>query len=109
MKFSIAITLAAAKLISAHATFQSFVVDGEDQGQHFAVRTPSNYNNPIYDVTSSAMVCNGGEATSDYVEVAAGATIGLQWVKPMGARVIGCLRLMLTLQLITLGGTITIR
>jgi lytic cellulose monooxygenase (C1-hydroxylating) len=56
MKSSIAITLAAAKLISAHATFQSFVVDGEDQGQHYAVRTPSNYNNPIYDVTSSAMV-----------------------------------------------------
>lgn len=79
MKSSIAFALAAAKLISAHATFQSIVVDGKDQGQHFAVQTPSNANNPILDVSSSAMICNGGQATSDFVEIAAGSNIGLQW------------------------------
>lgn len=79
MRTSTAFALAAAKLIAAHTTFQSIVVDGEDQGQHFAVETPSNANNPIYDVTSSSMICNGGTATSDFVSVAAGSTIGLQW------------------------------
>ena len=67
-----AIILAAANLAAAHTTFQSFVIDGKDQGQHFAVQTPSNGNNPILDVTSTAMICNGGKATSDQVEVAAG-------------------------------------
>jgi len=79
MKSSIALTLAAAKLITAHTTFQSLVVDGKDQGQHFAVRTPSNGNNPIYDVSSDAMICNGGASTSDFVEVKAGSTLGMQW------------------------------
>lgn len=74
-----AIVLAAANLAAAHTTFQSFVIDGKDQGQHFAVQTPSNGNNPILDVTSTAMICNGGKATSDQVEVAAGSTIGMQW------------------------------
>lgn len=80
MKTSIAFALAAAKLIAAHTTFQSIIVDGKDQGQHYAVQTPSNGNNPIYDVTSSAMICNGGTAKAgEFVKVAAGSTIGLQW------------------------------
>ncbi|KAF1829197.1 hypothetical protein BDW02DRAFT_574198 [Decorospora gaudefroyi] len=74
-----AIILAAANLAAAHTTFQSFVIDGKDQGQHFAVQTPSNGNNPIFDVSSTAMICNGGKATSDQVEVAAGSSIGMQW------------------------------
>ncbi|CAN9149829.1 unnamed protein product [Alternaria alternata] len=74
-----AIILAAANLAAAHTTFQSFVIDGKDQGQHFAVQTPSNGNNPILDVTSTAMICNGGKATADQVEVAAGSKIGMQW------------------------------
>jgi cellulase len=74
-----AIILAAANLAAAHTTFQSFVIDGKDQGQHFAVQTPSNGNNPILDVTSTAMICNGGKATADQVEVAAGSKIGFQW------------------------------
>ncbi|PSN71557.1 hypothetical protein BS50DRAFT_470213, partial [Corynespora cassiicola Philippines] len=76
---SAAFALAAAKLVAGHATFQSIVIDGKDQGQHFAVQTPSNGNNPILDVTSTAMICNGGAATTDFVEIAAGAEIGLQW------------------------------
>jgi cellulase len=79
MKTSVAIALAAAKLAASHATFQSFVLNGQDQGQHTAVRTPSNGNNPIYDVTSTAMICNGGTAASDTLEVAAGSEITLQW------------------------------
>lgn len=79
MKYSYAFALAAAQLAAAHTTFQSFVIDGKDQGQHFAVRTPSNGNNPILDVTSSAMVCNGGSAVADSVEVAAGSEITFQW------------------------------
>jgi len=79
MRTSIAFALAVAQLAAAHTTFQSIVIDGKDQGQHFAVQTPSNGNNPIKDVTSSAMVCNGGTAKTDFVEVAAGSKIGMQW------------------------------
>ncbi|KAJ4404317.1 hypothetical protein N0V91_006011 [Didymella pomorum] len=79
MKYSYAFALAAAQLAAAHTTFQSFVIDGKDQGQHFAVRTPSNGNNPILDVTSSAMTCNGGSAAADTLEVAAGSDITFQW------------------------------
>jgi cellulase len=79
MRTSVAFALAAAKLVAGHTTFQSIIVDGKDQGQHFAVQTPSNGNNPILDVTSTAMVCNGGKATTDFVDVAAGSDITFQW------------------------------
>jgi cellulase len=79
MRTAIAFALAAGKLAAAHTTFQSFVIDGKDQGQHTAVRTPSNGNNPILDVTSTAMTCNGGTKAADTIEVAAGSEIGLQW------------------------------
>lgn len=79
MKTTVAFVLAATNLVAGHTTFQSFVINGKDQGQHFAVQTPSNGNNPIKDVRSSAMVCNGGTATTDQVEVAAGSSITMQW------------------------------
>jgi hypothetical protein len=79
MRTSIAFAFAAAKLVAGHTTFQSFVIGGKDQGQHFAVQTPSNGNNPILDVTSTAMVCNGGKATADNVKVTAGSDITFQW------------------------------
>ncbi|EMD86456.1 glycoside hydrolase family 61 protein [Bipolaris maydis ATCC 48331] len=74
-----AVILAVANLAASHATFQSFVLNNKDMGSGFAVQEPSNGNNPILDVTSTAMICNGGKATSDYVEVAGGSTIGMQW------------------------------
>lgn len=79
MRTSVAFALAAAKLVAGHATFQSIIVDGKDQGHNFAVQTPSNGNNPILDVTSTAMVCNGGKATTDFVSVKAGSDITFQW------------------------------
>ena len=79
MKYSYAFALAAAQLASAHTTFQSFVIDGKDQGHHFAVRTPSNGNNPILDVTSNLMTCNGGVKAADTLEVAGDAKITFQW------------------------------
>jgi cellulase len=79
MRTAIAFALAAGKLAAAHTTFQSFVIDGQDRGHHTAVRTPSNGNNPILDVTSTAMTCNGGTKAADTIEVAAGSEIGLQW------------------------------
>lgn len=79
MKTSVALAVAAAQLVAGHTTFQSFVVGGQDKGQHFAVQTPSNGNNPILDVTSTAMNCNGGKATSDFVAVAAGSELTFQW------------------------------
>ncbi|KAF2641558.1 hypothetical protein P280DRAFT_469161 [Massarina eburnea CBS 473.64] len=79
MKTSVFYAIAAAKLAAAHCTFQSIVLDGEDQGQHFAVQTPSNSNNPILDVTSDSLICNGGTATDDQVSVAAGSKITMQW------------------------------
>lgn len=82
MKTSAAFALAAAKLIAAHTTFQSF--EGEEH--HYAVQTPSNGKNPIYDVTSDAMICNGGSAISgEFVSVKAGSSIGLQWHHNDGA------------------------
>lgn len=85
MKTAAAFALAAANLVAGHATFQSFVIGGKDQGQHFAVRTPSNGNNPILDVTSTAMNCNGGAATKDQVEVASGSSITMQWHRKFGS------------------------
>lgn len=85
MKYSYAFALAAAQLATAHTTFQSFVIGGKDQGQHTGVRTPSNGNNPIKDVTSTAMICNGGTAAADTVEVAAGSEITFQWHHNDGA------------------------
>lgn len=79
MRTSFAIAVAAAQLAAAHTTFQSFVIDGKDMGQHFAVQTPSNGNNPILDVTSTAMNCNGGKATTDFVEAKAGSEVTFQW------------------------------
>lgn len=78
MKTAIAFALAAGKLAAAHATFQSIVLDGKDQGGK-AVQTPSNGNNPILDVTSKSMICNGGTKAADTLEVAAGSQLGLQW------------------------------
>ncbi|PVH95381.1 carbohydrate-binding module family 1 protein [Periconia macrospinosa] len=89
MKTSTLLALAAGKLVAGHATFQSFVIGGKDQGQHFAVQTPSNGNNPILDVTSTAMNCNGGKATADQVEVAAGSEITFQWHHNDGAPTAG--------------------
>lgn len=85
MKSAIAFALAAAELAYGHTTFQSFVIDGKDQGQHKAVQTPSNGNNPILDVTSKSMICNGGTETTDFLEVAAGSKISLQWHHNDGA------------------------
>ncbi|KAF1848875.1 lytic polysaccharide monooxygenase [Cucurbitaria berberidis CBS 394.84] len=79
MKTAAAFVLAAANLVAGHATFQSFVIGGKDQGQHFAIQTPANGNNPITDVTSTAMVCNGGKAVTDRVEVASGSSLTFQW------------------------------
>lgn len=89
MRTSVVFALAAAKLAYAHTTFQSIVVDGKDQGQHFAVQTPSNSNNPIKDVTSLSMICNGGTAKTEFVEVAAGSKIGMQWHHNDGASFAG--------------------
>ncbi|KAH7082641.1 endoglucanase B [Paraphoma chrysanthemicola] len=89
MRTSIAFALAAAKLVAGHATFQSIIVDGKDQGQHFAVQTPSDGNNPIKDVTSTAMVCNGGTPKTEFVEVAAGSEVTMQWHHNDGASTAG--------------------
>ncbi|KAJ4290880.1 hypothetical protein N0V90_010076 [Kalmusia sp. IMI 367209] len=90
MKTAVAFALAAGKLAAAHATFQSFVIDGTDQGQHKGVQTPSNANNPILDVTSSSMTCNGGSSTDvDFIEVTGGQEITLQWHHNDGASTSG--------------------
>ncbi|KAF2832397.1 hypothetical protein CC86DRAFT_401164 [Ophiobolus disseminans] len=90
MRTSIAFAFAAAKLVAAHTTFQSIVIAGKDQGQHFAVQTPSNGNNPIKDVTDTAMICNGGTPKAgEFVEVAAGSKIGMQWHHNDGAPTAG--------------------
>jgi lytic cellulose monooxygenase (C1-hydroxylating) len=77
MRTSVAFAIAAAKLVAGHTTFQSFVVNGADVTK--GVQVPSNGNNPILDVTSTAMNCNGGKATTDFVDFTAGSEITMQW------------------------------
>jgi cellulase len=79
MRTSAALALVAAQLVASHATFQSFIVDGKDQGQHFAVQTPSNANFPVYKVASPSMVCNGGTPKTEFVAIKAGSEITMQW------------------------------
>ncbi|KAJ4984962.1 Endo-beta-1,4-glucanase D [Stagonosporopsis vannaccii] len=84
MKYSYALALATAQLAYGHATFQSFIVGGEEVGLD-AVRKPSNGNNPITDVTSELMNCNGGAAAASSFEVAGGSKLTFQWHHNTGA------------------------
>lgn len=77
MKTSVAFALAAASAVKAHTTFQSFVIDGKEVTK--GVQLPSNGNNPILDVTSTAMICNGGKMGTDFVDFKAGSDITFQW------------------------------
>jgi cellulase len=79
MKSPIAIALATANLVAGHATFQSFAIDGIDQGHHFAVQTSPLGASPVMNPASPDMVCKGGKATAGFVEVAAGSNVTMQW------------------------------
>jgi cellulase len=79
MKTPVALALAAANLVAGHATFQSFVINGIDQGHHFAVQTPPLGASPVMNPASPDMICKGGKATADFVEIAAGSNITMQW------------------------------
>lgn len=77
MKTSVAFALAAASAVQAHTTFQSFIINGKEDPT--GVQVPSNGNNPITDVTSTAMICNGGKMGTDFVDFKAGSDITFQW------------------------------
>lgn len=78
MKYSYALALATAQLAYGHTTFQSFIVGGKEVGLD-TIRKPSNGNNPITDVTSTLMNCNGGAAAASTFEVASGSKLTFQW------------------------------
>ncbi|KAF1929035.1 carbohydrate-binding module family 1 protein [Didymella exigua CBS 183.55] len=84
MKFSQVLAVAAAsQLASAHTTVWNILVNGEDAGlgntQGGYIDTPPN-NNPVTDVTSSAMTCNvAGTKASKSITVKGGDKIAFQW------------------------------
>ena len=84
MKFSQVLAVAAAsQLASAHTTVWNILVNGEDAGvgntQGGYIDSPPN-NNPVTDVTSSAMTCNvAGVKASKSITVKGGDKIAFQW------------------------------
>lgn len=76
------LTLAlAATSVNAHAFFHTGYVNDVSQGHLFGVRAPAS-NNPIQDVTSSAITCNSplySPVSTDVIEVAPGDQFGMQW------------------------------
>ncbi|QRW11838.1 glycoside hydrolase family 61 protein [Ceratobasidium sp. AG-Ba] len=69
---------------AAHTIFQELYVNGVSAGHNVGIRVPS-YNGPITDVTSDAIICNGGPnpIVTPYdktvINVPAGATITHEW------------------------------
>jgi cellulase len=64
---------------NAHTTIWNAYVDGVDQGVGNSaagyIRSPPN-NNPVKDITSSAMTCNvNNAATAKTIDVAAGSKV----------------------------------
>lgn len=84
MKFSQVLAIAAAsQLASAHTTVWNILVNGKDAGvgnkQGGYIDSPPN-NNPVTDVTSSAMSCNvPGVKAAKSVTVKGGDKIAFQW------------------------------
>ncbi|KZM22603.1 Lytic cellulose monooxygenase (C1-hydroxylating) [Ascochyta rabiei] len=84
MKFSAVLAVAAAsQLASAHTTVWNILVNGKDAGvgnsQGGYIDSPPN-NNPVTDVTSSAMTCNvAGVKAAKSIAVKGGDKIAFQW------------------------------
>ena len=84
MKFSAVLAVtAASQLVSAHTTVWNILVNGKDAGvgntQGGYIDSPPN-NNPVTDVTSSAMNCNvAGVKASKSITVKGGDKIAFQW------------------------------
>ncbi|KAM0817235.1 putative Endo-beta-1,4-glucanase D [Seiridium cardinale] len=66
MKFSLVSALAFGLTAEAHTIFQKVSVNGADQGSLVALRAPTN-NNPVYDVTSTNIICQQDGSTSSSV------------------------------------------
>ncbi|KAJ4345139.1 hypothetical protein N0V95_005864 [Ascochyta clinopodiicola] len=84
MKFSAVLAVAAAsQLASAHTTVWNILVNGKDAGVGNSnggyIDSPPN-NNPVTDVTSSAMTCNvAGTKAAKSITVKGGDKIAFQW------------------------------
>ncbi|KAK8100741.1 glycoside hydrolase family 61 protein [Apiospora kogelbergensis] len=76
MKLSLIATLVSGLLANAHCIFQKVSINGKDQGSLVGLRAPRD-NNPVYDVTSSDIICQKPGSTSNQViSVAAGDKVG---------------------------------
>ncbi|KAI9158524.1 putative endo-beta-1,4-glucanase D [Paramyrothecium foliicola] len=82
MRFTAASVLAMASTVSAHALVYGVWVNDVDQGdgRQSYIRTPPN-NSPVKDLSSPDLVCNvnGAKPASDFVSVAAGDTVSVEW------------------------------
>lgn len=83
MLFSGIVALGAlASGVSAHTLVYGVWVNGEDQGDGRSkyVRSPDS-NSPVKDLTSADLACNtkGSTAVTDFVSMAAGDTISVEW------------------------------
>ncbi|KAK7041785.1 hypothetical protein VNI00_009074 [Paramarasmius palmivorus] len=89
MKTGILLALAASA--SAHTIFQQMYVNGEDQGHLEGIRVPdydgtlTSESQPIQDVTSNDVICNGGinpyhqPISQTIITVPAGAEVTAEW------------------------------
>ncbi|KAG8734932.1 hypothetical protein FRC10_011207 [Ceratobasidium sp. 414] len=82
MKFStLAVTLLSAAFVSAHTTVYGVWLNGvfQGDGRNSYIRSPPN-NNPVKDLTSSAMACNvNNVVVPKSVSVKAGDTLTFEW------------------------------
>ncbi|KAG9110205.1 hypothetical protein FRC07_008222 [Ceratobasidium sp. 392] len=78
---SLAITLFSAAVVSAHTTVYGVWLNGvfQGDGRYNYIRSPPN-NNPVKDLTSSAMACNvNNNPVGRYLPVKAGDGLTFEW------------------------------
>ncbi|KAF8609081.1 glycoside hydrolase family 61 protein [Ceratobasidium sp. AG-I] len=82
MRFStLAVTLFSAAFVHAHTTVYGVWINGvfQGDGRNQYIRSPPN-NNPVKDLTSSAMACNvNNNAVSRTLSVKSGDTVTFEW------------------------------
>ncbi|KAI0129665.1 glycoside hydrolase family 61 protein [Xylariales sp. AK1849] len=84
MRFTLVTALALSLSAEAHTIFQNVKVNGADQGSLVGLRAPSD-DNPVYDVTSTDIICQkAGSTSATVITVPAGATVGAWFQHVLG-------------------------
>jgi len=84
MKLSIFTALALSLSAEAHTIFQKVSINGVDQGSLVGLRAPNN-DNPVYDVTTTDLICQtAGSTSSQVISVAPGDKVGAWFQHVLG-------------------------